>query len=81
MRRPSPEVLAEFEERKLAPYRKMTPQQRLEILAGLCEGGARLRSMHAVPDRIRNLRQPRSKAALEWWERLRVGYRWRGRTG
>ena len=34
--RMQPEALEELEERKIAPYRKMTPQERLTVLASVC---------------------------------------------
>ena len=51
-------------EEKLAPYRDMTPEERVAITAAVCRASAALLALHADPQRVLDLEECRCLVAI-----------------
>ncbi|MBI4865647.1 MAG: hypothetical protein HY816_01730 [Candidatus Wallbacteria bacterium] len=74
---PSREMLEELEERKLAPYRTMTPEERGRDLVSVCRTAMSLTMCHPAPARSLALEEPLPESTMRLWRRLRAHYEWR----
>lgn len=60
-------------EEKLAPYRDMTPEERVAITAAVCRSAAAMLALHADRQRILDLQDPLPESTLAALRRLRLG--------
>jgi len=58
-------------EREAEPYRRMTPEQRLDILDSLCRDAVDILSSRADQDRVRQYRDPLPESSVRALQRLR----------
>lgn len=69
------DVMHARDEAKLAPYREMTPHERVKILAAACRTAIISLNLHPDPLEILRMRAPLPESSRRLWDRLRQEYR------